>query len=196
VTERAGDGSCIVDAGGVGYEVWVPLGALGRLPSGPEPATLHVHTHVREDAITLYGFATRADRDAFRTLLGVSSIGPKLALSIMNVMDAQRLATAVTAGDKAAFKGIPGVGRKTVERLLVDLKDRLRAAAAPAPGKAPPSAVGSPPPPDGPLSTVAGVLIQMGYKQQEAERTVEALREGADGKPVETLIREALSSLG
>lgn len=193
MAERAGDGSCVIDVGGVGYEVWVPIGALGRLPSEPEPATLHVHTHVREDAITLYGFPTAADRDAFRTLLGVSSIGPKLALSIMNVMDAQRLAAAVTAGDKTAFKGIPGVGRKTVERLLIDLKDRLRAVATPA---AAPGAPAPAPPPNGTLGTVVGVLVQMGYKQGEAERAVEPLVEQADGKSVEMLIREALASLG
>lgn len=193
IAAHGGDGSCIVDVGGLGYEVFVPAGALARLPSAPEPATLHVHTHVREEAITLYGFSRREDRDAFRVLLGVSSIGPKLALSIMNVLDAQRLAAAVQSGDKQALKNIPGIGRKTVDRLLVDLGDRLQAVAEPvAPAASQPAAA----PPSGPLGTVVGALVQMGYKPSEAQKAVEPLRDKAESEPVEALIREALRGLG
>lgn len=195
MVEQGSDGSCILDVGGIGYEVFVPLGVFGRMPAPPEQVTLHVHTHVREDALTLYGFPSQADRDAFRTLLGVSSIGPKIALAIMNVLDAERLSTAVSSGDKKAFKGIPGVGRKTVERLMVDLGDKLRAVAAPR-GTGQPQAPAAPPPPDGPLATVVGALVQMGYKQSEAERAANNVRDKADRVPVETLLREALASLG
>lgn len=194
LAEQAEDGSVILDAGGVGYEVHLPLGSVGRLPPAPEPVTLHVHTHVREDALTLYGFPSRADRDAFRTLLGVSSIGPKSALSILSVLDAEALAVAVTRGDKAAFKGIPGVGKKTVERLMVDLKDKLQAVAAGA-GKRPvggrPAAT---PALGGPLATVTAALVQMGYKEAEADRAVGQL-EDPEGRPVEALLREALALL-
>ncbi|MFW6050970.1 MAG: Holliday junction branch migration protein RuvA [Myxococcota bacterium] len=193
LAERTDDGAIVVDVGGVGYEVHVPLGALGHLPAPPEPATLHVHTHAREDALILYGFPTQADRDAFRTLLGVSSIGPKIALSILSVLDAERLAVAVTRGDKAAFKGIPGVGKKTVERLMIDLKDKLQAVAAGA--KARPAAARAAPVPTGPLATVAAALVQMGYKESEADRAVAHLEAKAEGKPIETLLREALAIL-
>jgi holliday junction DNA helicase RuvA len=193
LAEPTGDGACILDVGGVGYEVHVPLGALGRLPQAPATTVLHVHTHVREDALTLYGFATRGDRDAFRTLLTVSSIGPKSALAILSVLDAERLAVAVTRGDKAAFKGIPGVGKKTVERLMLDLKDKLRAVASGA-GASGAAAPAAPPPPEGPLATVAAALVQMGYKPSEAERAVGQVRE-PDDRPVEDLLREALAVL-
>jgi holliday junction DNA helicase RuvA len=193
LAEPSADGACILDVGGVGYEVHVPLGALGRLPRPPEAAVLHVHTHVREDALTLYGFATEADRDAFRTLLTVSSIGPKSALAILSVLDAERLAVAVTREDRTAFKGIPGVGKKTVERLMVDLKDKLRAAAANA-GRLSPTAPAAPAPPEGPLATVAAALVQMGYRPAEAERAVGQVKD-PDGRPVETLLREALAVL-
>lgn len=191
LADPTAEGACILDVGGVGYEVHVPMGALGRLQRAPESTVLHVHTHVREDALVLYGFPTRADRDAFRTLLTVSSIGPKSALAILSVLDAERLAVAVTRQDRAAFKGIPGVGKKTVERLMVDLKDKLRAAAE---GGGPAPVAPAPPPPEGPLATVTAALVQMGYKQGEAERAVGQIRE-VEGRPVETLLREALAVL-
>jgi holliday junction DNA helicase RuvA len=192
LAECTADGACIVDVGGVGYEVHVPLGAMGRLAAAPEVSVLHVHTHVREDALTLYGFPTREDRDAFRMLLTVSSIGPKSALAIMSVLDAGGLAVAVARQDRAAFKGIPGVGKKTVERLMVDLRDKLHAVP---PGVAPGSPPGAgPAPPDGPLATVTAALVQMGYRPSEAERAVAQLR-SPEGRPVEALLREALGVL-
>jgi len=195
--ERSADGSCILDVRGVGYELFVPLRAATGLPDAGE-LTLFVHTHVREDAITLYGFSTRDDRAAFRALLGVASVGPKVALAILHVLDAAQLADMVALGDKAGFKGIPGVGKKTVERLLLDLKDRLpRAmggtAAMIARGQVSPA---TPPPASGPLATVTSALVQMGYKAAEAERAVESVAAQADGKPVEELLREALRALG
>lgn len=186
-----------MDVAGVGYEVFVPLGALGRLPAPPESATLFVHTHVREDALVLYGFAQLEDRTAFRTLLGISNVGPKLALAILSSMDARQLASAIASQDAGRFKGIPGVGKRTVERLLLELKDKLgfvsTMAAVPAPTKRNGTA---PPVPSSALTTVTALLVNMGFKVAEAERAVAAIADSIDeDAPVETLLRRALEQL-
>jgi Holliday junction DNA helicase RuvA len=209
IADRFSDGSCILDVGGVGYEVFVPLGSLGRLPAAPEAVTLHVHTHVREDALVLYGFASPEDRTAFRTLLGVSSIGPKLALAILGAMDARQLASAIASQDPKRFKGIPGVGKKIVERLLLELRDALGLAAGAAPASltglaARTSGVGSGAggvgagavgPGGDPLGQLVSALVSMGFKPIEAERAVAAIGPSAEGKTMETLLREALAQL-
>ena len=197
IADRLPDGSCIVDVGGVGYEVFVPLGTLGRLPSAPEAVTLHVHTHVREDALMLYGFGRAEDRTAFRTLLGISNVGPKLALAILSAMDARQLAAAIASQDKTRFKGIPGVGKRTVERLLLELKDKLGfvslgAAVAPKKSNGKPAA---PSTDASALTTVAGILVSMGFKPHEADRAVAAVADDADDAPVETLLKRALAQL-
>jgi len=191
VAERGSDGSCVIDVGGVGYEVFVPLGSLGQLPDAPAEATLHVHTHVREEAFVLYGFVTTADREAFRTVMGVSGVGPKLALAILSTLNAQGLATAVATQDRTVFKGIPGVGKKTAERLLLELKDKLPRLAPGLPAVVPVSRAVEIP---SELAKVSGALVQMGYKPAEAERAVAALSE-TEGRPVEDLLREALGQL-
>jgi len=203
------DGSCVIDVGGVGYEVFAPLGSLGRLsgqgasPGGaaPEadgpPVELHIHTHVREDALVLYGFASKEDRAAFRAVLGISGVGPKLALAILSVLDAQSLSEAVATGDRARFRGIPGVGKKTIERLVLELPDKLPRSVAAAAGPrdlptgrtVPRTGDASP----GALDQVQSALVQMGYKPAEAERAVAPLR-GREDEPLESLLREALAS--
>lgn len=193
IADRSLDGSCVVDVNGVGYEVFVPLGTLGRLPQPPEATTLHVHTHVREDAFVLYGFATAEDRTAFRTLLGVSNVGPKLALAVLGAMDARGLAAAIASQDPKRFKGIPGIGKRTVERVLLELRDKLgfvTAGAAPVPA-APRAAI----PSGAPLAQVAGVLVGMGFKPAEADRAVAAIAEGSEGKTMEALLKDALTQL-
>lgn len=200
LVERAIDGTCIVDVGGVGYEVTVPLGTLGRLPAEGERTVLFVHTHVREDALTLYGFASLDDRAAFRTLLGVSSVGPKVSLAILSSLDARALATAIALGDRNAFKGISGVGKKIVERLLLELKDKMLVSPSSAGALGSPvasSARASARAPSDPLAVVASALVQMGYKPAEAERAVARLAERDDtaGKATEALLREALGLL-
>lgn len=194
VVDQALDGACVLDVSGVGYEVYVPLGALGRLPAPPAQVTLHVHTHVREDALMLYGFASLADRAAFRVLLGVSGIGPKLALSILSGMSAAELAEAIQRGDKARFKGVSGVGAKLVGRLVLELKDKLdfaRADGASAPLPRPQLK----PAHDGALGTVQAALVQMGFRPNEAEQAVQQIEAQASGKQPEQLLREALSVL-
>ena len=193
IVHREADGSVVVDVQGVGYEVFLPLGAAGRIGSEPgEPVSLHIHTHVREDTLTLFGFPTSDDRTAFRALLKVNSIGPKLALSIMGVMNAAELQDAIARQDKAAFKGISGVGKKTVERMLVDLRDKLDFASTAKTGvrlRAVPNANGSP------GDTVVGALVNMGYKRGEAEAAVgNAMNAGGD-ENVEGLLRAALAAL-
>lgn len=192
IEHREADGSVIVDVGGVGYEVFLPLGAAGVV--GPEPGssvTLHIHTHVREDAMTLFGFATAHDRAAFRALLKVSSIGPKLALAIIGVMNASELHDAVARQDKLAFKGITGVGRKTIERILVDLQDKLDFAAGSKTGVRLRAISGRS---DSTTDAVVGALVQMGYKRGEAEAAVESTA-AQDDPSVEGLLRAALSAL-
>ncbi len=193
IADRSLDGSCIVDVNGVGYEVFVPLGTLGRLPQPPEATTLHVHTHVREDAFVLYGFATAEDRTAFRTLLGVSNVGPKLALAILGAMDARGLAAAIASQDPKRFKGIPGIGKRTVERVLLELRDKLGfATAGAAPAPAAPRATA---PSGAPLTQIAGVLVSMGFKPTEADRAVAAIAEGSEGRTMEALLKDALAQL-
>lgn len=197
IVDRQPDGSCIVEVGGVGYEVFVPLGAAGRLPSAPEEVTLHVHTHVREDALLLYGFATADDKTAFRTLLGVSNIGPKLALAILSAMNARELALAIASQDPKRFKGIPGVGKRTAERVLLELRDKLDflTLGAPSAPSAPQVRAGAAAASSEPLVQLASILVGMGFKPNEAERAVAAIAEGAEGRPMEALLKDALSQL-
>lgn len=193
IVDQTLDGACVLDVHGVGYEVFVPLGALGRLGEGTQ-TTLHVHTHVREDAIVLYGFPTLDDRAAFRVLTGVTGIGPRLALGILSGLSASELADAIARGDKARFKGISGIGPKLVSRLVLELKDKLDFARVPG---SPTTGVRAKPPVgfDGPLGTVHAALVQMGYKPGEAEQAVRTIEPSAEGKPAEDLLREALTAL-
>jgi Holliday junction DNA helicase RuvA len=194
IVERGIDGTVVLDVGGIGYEVSVPLGALGRLPAPPELVTLHVHTHVREDAISLFGFPTTEDRAAFRTLMTVSSVGPKLALGILSHLDARSLAAAVVQKDGSGFKGIPGVGKKIADRLVLELRDKLGFVSAATIDA--PSVVSSIPIPAGPLAQVVSVLVSMGFKPSEAERAVLAVEKDSMNKSVEVLLREALAAMG
>jgi len=187
------DGSVVVDVGGVGYEVFVPLGQLGRLPGPPEKVTLHIHTHVREDTLTLFGFAGATDREAFRTVLGVSGVGPKLALSILGAFPARELAVVIAQQDHTAFKHVHGVGKKTAERLLLELKDRIGALFTDLPAGAAPKPKA--PEPTGPLAVVAGALVQMGYRPAEAKSAVAAVGE-PNGREVGELLRDALGQMG
>jgi holliday junction DNA helicase RuvA len=194
VIEQAANGTCIIDAGGVGYEVFVPTRLLRQLPAPPGKAILHIHTHVREDALTLYGFTAREDRAAFRTLLNVSGIGPKLALAILNDLNATELAMAVAREDKIRFKAVSGVGNRMAERLVIELRDKLPVIAAgdqtDANGiSAQPLGV------SGNASVVTGALIQMGFGRVEAERAVAELKGRHGELSTEELLREALSKL-
>lgn len=127
---EAGPGHVVLEVGGVGLEVKVPAGVARALPEPGEMVTLYTHLHVRDDEIALYGFATSAERELFRTLQGVSGVGPRLALAIVGGCPPGRFWQAVFRQDASLLGGIPGVGRKTISRLLVELRDRVPAAIA------------------------------------------------------------------
>ena len=182
----------VVDVGGVGYEVMVPLGTVGRLAPEGDIVTLHVHTHVREDALLLYGFATLDDRAAFRLLTGISAIGPKIAMNILGALSIADLAVAVTRGETARLTKIPGVGKKTAERIILELKDKLLAP------KAGGAATTSPPVKAvqaGKAELMHGALTRMGFRPAEAERAIASLGSRVDSEPIGELVRDALAVL-
>jgi holliday junction DNA helicase RuvA len=192
--EHAGDGSCVLDVAGVGYEVFVPLRNLRELPLG-EPATLHVHTHVREDALILYAFATLEDRAAFRSLIGVSGVGPKLALTVLSDLSAADLARTIARGERGRLEAISGVGKKTAARLLLELKDKLLLGTAPeetlaSPELGPRTALGDI------ASQACDALTQLGFSRAQAEAALDKLGDQRDGVPLEQLLRRALATLG
>lgn len=183
----------LLDVNGVGYELEVPMTTLYRLPPVGEALTLHTHLVVREDAQLLYGFAEKRERELFRELIRLNGVGPKLALALMSGLEVDELVRCVQAQDTAALTKIPGVGKKTAERLLVELKDRFKAWEA-MPGIAPlvlessaPAAVSSA------ESDAVSALIALGFKPQEASRAVAAVQE--DGLSSEELIRRALKGM-
>lgn len=192
------DGTTVVDVNGVGYELVCPLGTLGRAQrTADERVTLFVHTHVREDVFSLFGFASEGDRLAFRTVIGVSGIGPKTAIAVLSALPSNELGQAIARKELGKLTSISGIGKKTAERLLLELKDKLTilTAAPPAkPGAAPGPAAAAAPSGNGELLTRA--LVNMGYKPGEADRAAQAL-EGriADGAPMADLVREALAVL-
>ena len=192
IAERGSDGTCVVDVLGVGYDVTVPLGALGKLPAGDDTVILHIHTHVREEAFQLFGFPTQEDRSAFRAILGVSGVGPRIAMAILGTFDAEGLARAITIGDPAAFRGVSGVGKKTAERLILELQDKLPKVAArskvvaKAAGQGTKSTV---------AATVTAALVQMGYRPAQAEQAV-AQVPNPESRSMEEILRDALGHLG
>jgi holliday junction DNA helicase RuvA len=195
VVAQEPEGAIVVDVGGVGYEVYVPLGAAGRATVDEDGrSTFYVHTHVREDVLTLFGFATETDRGAFRTLIGVSSVGPKTALAVLSALPADDLANVIAAKDLAKLTSIPGIGKKTAERLVLELRDRL----ARTPAAVVASGASRSPRDAGalhPRDLLVGALTRMGYRPAEAERAAAALapRLGTDALP--DLVREALAIL-
>ncbi|MBB6342074.1 Holliday junction DNA helicase RuvA [Pseudomonas fluvialis] len=183
----------ILDVGGVGYEVEVPMTTLYRLPSVGELLTLHTHLVVREDAQLLYGFAEKREREFFRELIRLNGVGPKLALALMSGLEVDELVRCVQAGDTSTLVKVPGVGKKTAERLLVELKDRFKAWET-LPGMTAlviePSSVS---PVSSAESDALSALISLGYKPQEASRAVAAVKE--DGLSSEEMIRRALKGM-
>ncbi len=181
----------LVDVGGVGYELQVPMTTLFQLPAVGEAVSLVTHHAVREDAHTLYGFAGERDRELFRHLIRVSGVGPKLALTILSGMDSDQFARTVQAGDVTSLVALPGVGRKTAERLLVEMRDRLANWLDElGPGKG--TAAGTAPGPDK-LRDAEDALVALGYKPTEAAKLVAAVDDEAI-RDSEELIRLALRS--
>jgi Holliday junction DNA helicase RuvA len=188
------EGAVVLDVHGVGYEVLVPAGTLGRASPDPQGAvTLFVHTHVREDALLLYGFASRDERGTFRQLIGVSNIGPKIALSILGSLSVSELAGAVARAETNRLTAVPGVGKKTAERIVLELKDKLLTHLAPAALAAAPAA--RPTARGVKAELLHGALTRMGYRPAEAERAISTLGARVEAEPLADLIREALGVL-
>ena len=175
----------VLDVHGVGYEVRVPLSTFFELPDEGKTLRLHIHTHVREDALQLYGFGTETERTLFKLLIATSGVGPKLALAILSGLPAAKLVAALRAGDLAALTGVPGVGKKTAERIAIDLREKAHALDV---GARPERA----PAPDG-AAAAESALCNLGYARPQAERAVRrALELVPEGAGLETLIKEAL----
>ena len=185
----------LVEVGGVGYELHVPMTTLFRLPELGMEVSLVTHFVVREDAQLLYGFIEEGDRSLFRELIKVSGVGPKLALTILSGMDAHSFARCVQRDDLSALVALPGVGKKTAERLLVEMRDKLKdwlLQTERAPGQA--EGAMAPAKHTDIVADAEGALISLGYKPQEASRMVAAVNDdGVTGS--EELIRRALKSM-
>ena len=187
----------ILDVNGLGYELEVPMTTLYRLPSVGEPLTLHTHLVVREDAQLLYGFFGKRERDFFRELIRLNGVGPKLALALMSSLEVDELVRCVQSQDTSALTKVPGVGKKTAERLLVELKDRFKAwETVPAMFALVPNQPGGPDAPT-PVATAENdavrALISLGYKPQEASKAISAIKE--KGLSSEDMIRRALKGM-
>jgi len=176
----------LIDVGGVGYDVEAPMSTFYTLPPAGERVRLLIHQVVREDALLLYGFGSEAERALFRNLLKVSGVGPRIALAILSGVSIDVFAQLVHGQDVAALTKIPGVGRKTAERLLVEMRDRLQEPLSPvAEGGAPPGSA---------QAEALNALLALGYKPAEATRLIGAAGEGTQS--TEELIRRALQVAG
>jgi Holliday junction DNA helicase RuvA len=178
----------ILDVGGVGYLVAVPLCTFAALGELHAEVTLLIHTHVREDALSLYGFLSAREKHLFELLLGASGVGPSLALKILSGMNVEELVPAIRGGDLARLTKIPGVGRKTAERMVVELKDKLEAVTIESEKSAPTS-------PAGVEADVKSALINLGYDERTAEAAVADARRRAGPSGFEQLLRVTLSAL-
>lgn len=183
--------SLMIEVQGVGYEVEAPMTTFYDLPAVGETVTLFTHLAVREDAHTLYGFTKQSDRKLFRALIKVNGVGAKLALTILSGMDATLFAHCVQAGDTASLVKLPGVGKKTAERLVVEMRDRLADWEVPAVG-APGSAAAPRPDVANPVEEAVSALVALGYKPQEASRMVRAI--DSSDLSTEDIIRAALQA--
>jgi holliday junction DNA helicase RuvA len=176
---QARPGEVVIDAGGVGYLVSTTLRAYQTLARA-ERACLWVHTQVRSDAIVLFGFLERPELEAFQRLIAVAGVGPRIALAVLTAMTPDELAEAVEAGDAARLQRTPGVGRKTAERILLELEGRLARGGAAAPNLG---------------ADAVSALVNLGYAQREAQRAIDEAVDGATGGDLGELIRLALQRL-
>lgn len=173
----------LVDANGVGYDVRIPLSTFLELPDEGKIVRFRVHTYVREDQLQLFGFLSEQERSLFRLFLSVSGVGPRLALALLSGLPVPRVVQAIRHGDLAALRGIPGVGNKTAERILVELRDKV--------GRL--EGVELPTPAGEVEEATVSALVNLGYPRGQAEKAVSVALEQLDAAPaIEDLIREAL----
>lgn len=181
---RKGPQEVVLDVAGVGYRVAIPVSTFYRLGEPGAEVELRIHTHVREDTLALYGFVTGPEQELFERLISVGGVGPKLAVNILSGIEVPELRSALRAGDVSRLTRVPGVGKKTAERLIVELKDKMPPAAA----EEAPLAPG----PGRPKEDLLSALVNLGYSRGEVERGVDrALREDGSGR-FEDLLRRAL----
>lgn len=175
----------VIEAGGVGYDVTISIPTFSDLPNAGAEVALHVHTHVREDALALFGFLRAEEKKLFEKLISVSGIGPKLAITILSGMSAEFMVAAIRSNDVAQLTKIPGIGKKTAERMVLELRDKLDAfGAAPAAPKTTPVE-----------EDVLSALVNLGYQRPAAEKAVSKAAENGSGKAFESLFKEALAML-
>lgn len=185
--DRDPSGRLLVDVNGVGYVVHVPVSTLLELPREGATVELLVNTQVREDSLTLYGFRTAAERDVFERLLSVSGVGPRTALAALSALGAAELAAAIRDSNVRRLSSVPGIGKKTAERMVIDLRDRIAAPRAETPGARP----------GGPADDVVSALVNLGYADKAAGKAVaDALDEAGGALPFEALLRASLKALG
>jgi holliday junction DNA helicase RuvA len=177
----------IVDVHGVGYDVQVPVSTFYQAGEPGAQVTLRIHTHVREDQLALFGFATPLEHDLFERLIGVNGIGPKLALSVLSGIESADFVRAVEQGDVTRLTRIPGVGRKTAERMTLELRDRLPKldAVSPEPAVAD----------GGSRADVASALVNLGYQRAAADKALDSVVQDSPGLAFEDLLRRALRHL-
>lgn len=182
----------LVDVQGVGYEMEAPMSTFYQLPTVGDEVVLHTHLVVREDAQLLYAFYSTAERRLFRDLIRINGVGPKLGLTILSGISAADFARAVHEGDAAALTGLPGVGKKTADRLIVELRDKLSEATAPIGDDTATSAGSGQAYRASPVSDAVSALTALGYKAPEASRMVRAI--DTTGLETEAIIKAALQS--
>jgi len=180
----------ILDVNGVGYRVQIPFSTYFDLPGPGAPCSLHIHTHVKEDAIQLFGFRTAQEKQCFQLLLSVSGVGPKLARDILSNIQPPELAAALANGNLGRLSAIPGIGKKTAERLVLELKDKIRKLDIAQPATSADSSQA----PAGVLDDVASALVNLGYKEAQVRKVLDDLDATAD-LPMETVLKQALKQL-
>ena len=182
----------VVDVHGVGYQVVVPLSTYYALPDLQERVLLLTTMYVREDTMRLYGFATPEEQEMFELLISVSSVGPRLALNMLSSLAATDLRQAIAQAETRRLQAIPGVGRKTAERVVLELQDKMAALALTSAGQSPLLVTAD----DQVLRDVISALLNLGYRQQEAEKAVRAARTKQNGSlTLEALLKDALQAL-
>ncbi len=192
VLESKAPSEIIVDVGGVGYRLFIPLSTYYQLPETGEALLLRTHTHVREDAIQIFGFMTSLEKEFFKLLISVSKVGPRIALAILSGLDGDSLRSAIGTGDVTRLSSVPGVGKKTAERICMELKDKIpretdEAAGGPLRGSALLD--------ECPYKDALAALMHLGYKRGEVAEVIQGLASDSETRSVEELIRESLRLL-
>lgn len=179
----------VLDVAGVGYQVSVPFSTFVRIPDEGDDVCLHIHTHVREDSLSLFGFLTEAEKDLFLLLIGVSGIGPKLALTILSSLSVDEIAVAIQSSDDQKLSSVPGIGKKTAARMVLELKDKAKHLIS---DRAQVERIHNIPDIE---EDAISALVNLGYKKQSAEDAVRKSFSLHSGLTVEGLIKESLSLL-